>query len=123
VQINNTTVVDRGNRPNVSQRIGLRTFFINDGAYVDPYQISGVNLYARSETLTPKTVLGDNGLPDTTPLMAFSNGTGTLTNNALFDPTNYTPAVDASGIYRLGVGDYVVVLDQTLDLSGWSYDT
>ena len=123
MQINNTTVVDRGNRPNVSQRIGLRTFFINDGAYVDPYEISGVNLYARSETLTPKTVLGDNGLPATTPLMAYGASGETRTNHANFDQSNYIPSVTASGIYRLGQGDYAVVLDETLALSGWDVTT
>ena len=58
VQVNNTqVVVDRGNRPNVSQRVGLRTYFINDGAYVDPYEISSVQLFTRSaHPLSPYTV-------------------------------------------------------------------
>ena len=47
----------------------------------------------------------------------------TLTSHTNFDPTNYIPGVTASGIYRLGVGDYVVVLDQTLSLSGWNATT
>ena len=33
------------------------------------------------------------------------------------------PSVTASGIYRLKQGDYVVVLDETLNLSGWDTTT
>ena len=133
MQVNNTEVVDRGNRPNVSQRIGLRTFFINDGAYVDPYEISAVQLFARSETLSPNTVLGSDNLVTSVPLMEFGAssyfnnpalGRATrpvgATDSSSFDESNYMPATTASGIYRIGTGDYVVVLDQTLSLSGWN---
>jgi len=142
VQVNNTEVVNRDNRPNVSQRVGLRTFFINDGAYVDPYEISSVQLFARSVTLSPKTVLDADQLVSVTPLMAFaasgSLGLGSPTVHCTetsptaapcnlaangFDPAGYNPAITASGIYRVGVGEYVVVLDQTLSLSGWDYTT
>ena len=117
--VNNTQVVDRANRPNVSQRVGLRTFFINDGAYVDPYEISSVQLFTRSATLSPNTVIGNDGLVSSTPLMTFGASGETLTSNSNFNVTNYTPATTASGIYRVGTGDYVVVLDQTISLSGW----
>ena len=142
MQVNNTEVVNRDNRPNVSQRVGLRTFFINDGAYVDPYEISSVQLFARSVTLSPKTVLDADQLVSVTPLMAFaasgSLGLGSPTVHCTetsptaapcnlaangFDPAGYNPAITASGIYRVGVGEYVVVLDQTLSLSGWDYTT
>ena len=139
MRVNTTEVVDRGNRPNVSQRIGLRTYFINDGAYVDPYEVCSVKLFARSDTLSPKTVLDSDNLVSTTPLMAFGASaagggginvhctrpvgmTGTCEN--AFNPTNYVPGdTTASGIYRIAAGDYVVVLDQTLALSGWDYTT
>jgi len=140
--VNNTQVVDRGNRPNISQRVGLRTFFINDGVYVDPFEISSVQLFKRSDTLTPKTVIGADNLVSATPLMAFAAsadlgtgvavhctstlpaGTGPCTNaNEGFSPGGYTPGITASGIYRLGVGEYVVVLDQITALSGWDYTT
>ena len=121
MQVNNTVVVDRGNRPNVSQRIGLRTFFINDGAYVDPYEISSVQLFTKSATLTPNSVVGASNLVSSVPLMEYGASGETRTDNSNFDPTNYTPGVMASGIYRLAQGDYVVILDQTLALSGWNY--
>tara|TARA_Y100000296_G_scaffold52292_1_gene59903 strand:- start:818 stop:1750 length:933 start_codon:yes stop_codon:yes gene_type:complete len=123
MQLNNTTLVDRGNRPNISQRIGLRTFFINDGAYVDPYEISGVGLFTKSDTLSPKTVIGVENLVSSTPLMQFGASGETLTSHDNFDVTNYVPSITASGIYRISTGEYVVVLDETLALSGWDYTT
>ena len=71
MQVNNTVVGARGNRPNVSQRVGLRTFFINDGAYVDPYEISSVQLFKRSSTLTPNSVIDSENLVSAVPLMEF----------------------------------------------------
>ena len=123
MQLNNTVIVDRGNRPNVSQRVGLRVFFINDGAYVDPYEISSVQLFKKSETLSPKTVIGDENLVSSTPLMTFGASGQTETSHSNFNPVNYIPSVTASGIYRIGTGDYVVVLDQTLALSGFDTNT
>jgi len=121
MQLNNTTIVDRGNRPNISQRIGLRTFFINDGAYVDPYEISGVSLFTKSATLSPKTVLDSTTkLVSSLPLMEFGASGDTQTTSTNFDVSNYAPATTASGIYRISTGEYVVVLDETLALSGWS---
>ena len=142
MQVNNYSVVDRHNRPNISQRVALRTFFINDGAYVDPYEISSVQLFKKSDTLTPKAVINTagEGLVSATPLMTFA---ASATPPALgytvhctqplldddttcvgsFDVSHYKPGTTASGIYRLGVGDYVVVLDQTLNLSGWDFNT
>ena len=123
MQLNNTVIVDRGNRPNVSQRVGLRVFFINDGAYVDPFEISSVQLFKKSDTLSPKTVIGDENLVSSTPLMTFKAPGATRTNAAAFDPINYVPSVTASGIFRVAQGDYVVVLDQTLALSGFDFTT
>jgi len=123
VQLNNTVIVDRGNRPNVSQRVGLRAFFINDGAYVDPFEISSVQLFKRDDTYSPLTVVGSDGLVSSTPLMTFGASGQTETTNSNFDSSNYVPAVTASGIYRVGTGDYVVVLDQTLALSGFDTNT
>jgi len=138
--VNQTEVIDRHNRPNISQRVGLRTFFINDGAYVDPYEISSVQLFTKSATLSPKTVVASaDGLVSATPLMVFAAsatppgqpaihcvkpiGTAYAPCIGAFSEENYFPANTASGIYRLGVGEYVVVLDQILNLSGWNYTT
>jgi len=141
MRVNTTSVIDRGNRPNISQRVGLRTYFINDGAYVDPYEISSVQLFAQLDTLSPRTVIDpDSGLVSATPLMTFaasavvggvaSHCTQTdptavpcnLENNG-FKPGSYYPTTTASGIYKLSEGEYVVVLNQIQSLSGWDYNT
>tara|TARA_R110002051_G_scaffold322362_3_gene412689 strand:- start:3991 stop:4770 length:780 start_codon:yes stop_codon:yes gene_type:complete len=44
-------------------------------------------------------------------------------DSSSFDVTTYVPGVTASGIYRLAQGEYVVILDETLALSGWSEDS
>lgn len=119
MQLNNTTIVDRGNRPNVTQRVGLRTFFINDGAYIDPYEISGVSIFSKSDTLSPNSVIGVNNLIADVPHMQFGASGATRTNSSNFDTSNYDPTTTASGIYRVKQGEYVVVLDGTIALSGW----
>jgi hypothetical protein len=127
VQINNTVVVDRGNRPNVNQKVGLRTYFINDGAYIDPYEISGVSIFPLNKTLTPKSVVGADGIITAVPDMQFGASGATrpvgAADSSSFDVSNYVPATTASGIYRIKQGEYVVVLDGTLNLSGFdSYE-
>ena len=119
MKINNTVIVDRGNRPNLIQRVGLRTYFINDGAYVDPYEISGVSIFLKSATLSPNSVVDGDGTISAVPIMQFGASGQTLTTHSNFDTTNYLPTVTASGIYRIQEGKYVVVFDQTLALSGW----
>lgn len=123
MQINNTVVVDRGNRPNMTQRVGLRTYFINDGAYIDPYEISGVSIFHKSSTLTPNSVLGADNAITSVPLMQFGASGATrpigAVDSSAFDVSNYVPSTQTSGIYRIKQGEYVVVFDQTLALSGW----
>ena len=120
--INNYSVVDRHNRPGVLQRVALRSFFINDGAYQDPYQISSVTIFKLSDNSSPNTVLNSDGLINGSSvsgsvLMCFANS-AQLISNAAFNASNYTPATTASGIYKLGIGEYAVVLDGQLNLSG-----
>lgn len=120
--INNYTVVDRHNRPGVLQRVALKSFFINDGTYQDPYQISSVTIFKLSNNASPATVLNSDGLINSSAvsgsvLMCFANS-AQLVNNAVFNASNYSPATTASGIYRLATGEYAVILDGQLDLSG-----
>tara|TARA_R110000782_G_scaffold102791_4_gene190135 strand:+ start:5435 stop:6340 length:906 start_codon:yes stop_codon:yes gene_type:complete len=123
MQINNVTVIDRGNRPNYTQRVGLVVYFINDGAYVDPYEVSAVQIFDRSATLTPSSVLNATNLVSGVPLMTFGASGATLTTDSNFDESNYTPHDSASGIFRLSQGKYVVVLDNSVNLSGWDAET
>ena len=82
--INTTEVVDRNNRPQVQSKVMLRTFFINDGVYQDPYAISSVQLFKRANNLSPSSVLNTDGLiassnASTQTIMGFGvTGTGVV---------------------------------------------
>lgn len=123
MDINGYEAVDRHNRPSVDQRVALKAYFINDGVYQDPVAISGVTVFSKAANTSPSTLVGDpmaslisSGVSSNV-LMHFSNGV-VNTTAAEFDVTNYAPAADASGIFRLGTGQYVVILDGTVNLSG-----
>ena len=131
--INTTEVVDRNNRPQVQARVMLRTYFINDGLYQDPYAISSVQVFKRANSLSPSTVLNTDGLVASstaaTCVMGFgvsSNGTGVVNGifkDDSFNVTAYTGTVlpegdgsvnrcsGVSGIYKLGTGQFACVLD------------
>ena len=130
--INTHEVVDRNNRPAVQSHVMLRTFFINDGEYQDPYIVSSVHIFQRSENLTPETVLDENGLVSSSMThqaqMVFGPSGNAIVNGtdlAQFAPSSYTQQVNGiagegnycdnvSGIYRLGRGEYACVLDGIL---------
>jgi len=129
--INNIPVSDRNNRPQVDSKVMLRTYFINDGTYQDPYAVSTVHVFDRSNNLSPNTILDDRGLVASSMTgqarMVFSpSGTGELGTDTSFDSSNYTgeaPNVEVeagvferqcsgvSGIYKLGTGEFASVLD------------
>lgn len=122
MKINNNTVVDRSNRPGVLQRVALRTLFLNDGSYTDPYAISSVTVFRLVDNTSPSSLLTSGSLLDitiasATVLMGFANSS-TLTSNSAFSSTNYTPGTTASGIFKLNTGEYAVVLDGSVALSG-----
>ena len=120
MKINNIQVVERHNRPGVIQRVALRSFFVNDGQYQDPYEISSVSVFKLTSNTSPSTVLNADNLIDPTLassviLMNFANSS-MLPANAAFNTSNYN--VGASGIYKLGTGQYAVVLDGINGVSG-----
>ncbi len=120
MKVNNYEVIERHNRPSVIQKVALRAMFYNDGVPTDPYEISSVAVFNESVNFSPSTVLSANVLTDAASglvLMGFANS-ATETTDSAFDSSNYTPATTASGIYKLDTGDYVAILDGTLDLSG-----
>jgi hypothetical protein len=155
MQLNNTTLVDRYNRPSVGGKVAVRTLFINNGEFIDPYDVSSCTIFARNSNLTPSSVLDStdglikavpSDLDTSTVVMSFgvsgNPGLGNLPHDGVhprvtsqysgwvspiattanggdsFSTQGYFPHTQASGIYRVGVGDYVCVLDGTLDLSG-----
>mgnify|MGYP003629935221 CR=1 FL=1 len=126
--INTHEVIDRHNRPQVEQKVMLRTFFVNDGSYADPYAISSVHVFKRPQNQSPNTVLNDSGIVASSQTnqaaMVFGvNGDGETSRDISFSEGNYTgevaPFLDGSeircsgvsGIYRLGRGEYACVLD------------
>ena len=138
--INNIEVVDRHNRPSVESRVMLRTYFINDGVYQDPHAVSSVHVFAKSQNLSPSTVLDSDQListeTDTAKMVFKASGEGVVSGN-IFSPTNYTgvvrgagvagasPCSGVSGIYKLSTGTFAVVLDGLLGsaLSGVSHSS
>ena len=122
MQLNETKLVDRHNRPTVLQKVALRAFFINDGEYYDPADISGVTIFNEESNFTPSTIISGNlispDIEEATILMNF--GASANDSGAALNPTSYVPA-DASslsGVYRVSKGEYVCVLDGTQGLSG-----
>lgn len=124
--INNYSVNTRHNRPTVSTRTALVTYFFNDGQYMDPVNISAVSIFRSANNWYPSSVIGSDGQIKSSAssliLMNYSNSSSDTTNSC-FNASNYTPGANASGIYRLKEGVYAVVLDQNtpsgiLNLSG-----
>jgi hypothetical protein len=124
MQLNGTSLVDRNNRPTVLQKVGLRAFFINDGVYVDPYEISAVTVFDKSANFTPSTILEDNLIsPDISKDIVRMNfaPSGLGSGRTGIDPSGYSPDLvpsSTSGVYRVREGEYIVVLDGTHDISG-----
>lgn len=121
--LNGHELVDRHNRPGASQRVGLRLFFINDGVYTDPNDISSVILFQKDANTSPSTILNSDALINVSStavsslaLMGF--GTSAEGTGGALAETDYDPGTQASGIYRIRAGEYVAVLDGTINLSG-----
>jgi hypothetical protein len=143
MQLGNYNLADRHNRPSVTQKVALRTFFLNGGDYVDPYDVSSVVVFSKLDNLAPDSLIdsstglikdtvtsgmikmsyGISGSP-TVPHDGGENEDNSfrVTSNYLEDVDwfpAYVPSTQASGILRLGEGDYLCVLDGQLDLSGF----
>lgn len=118
--INNINVNDRYTNPPILSKVGLRVFFLQDGQYFDPYQISSVSIFKSSDNFQPETILDTEELISSSVsshiLMNFKNDSS-LTIDSSFDPSNYT-GLGEYNIYRLNQGDYVVILDGVHDQSG-----
>ena len=115
MEINNNPVTTRHERPTVLGPTALIMYFINDGQYVNPYEISGVSVFESSDNQYPSSVISSDGeiKPSVTGdvLMHFSNS-ASLVTDPIFDASNYTASSDASGIYKLSTGKFAVVLNQ-----------
>lgn len=123
MKINNIEVVDRHNRPSVIQKVALRSFFINDGVYQDPHSVSSVTIFKLTSNTSPSTILNSDSLIDVSAasavvVMNFANSSVDPLN-ASFNTSNYTGnTTNDDAIFRLGTGQYVVVLDGTIAQQG-----
>ena len=117
MKINGNQVTTRHERPTVLGPTALIMYFINDGQYTDPYEISGVSVFAASDNQSPSSVINSDSeiRSDVTGsvLMHFSNPSAN-TSHSSFDTSNYN-VQDASGIYKLSAGKYAVVLNDAGD--------
>lgn len=122
MQLNGIDIVDRHNRPTTIQKVALRAFFINDGEYYDPYDISGVTIFEKTSNFTPSSVIDGNLISTSIPSSIIKMHFGASANEgggAALLPSKYVNTnAAASSIYRLGVGEYVCVLDLTKSISG-----
>jgi len=123
VLVNGQETVDRHNRPSVNSAVLLRAFFINNGAFQDPVDISGVTIFSAARNTNPSSVLNSSGLIDLPSLSANDvlmhfESSSTTAGNAAQPEADYKPGNLASGIYKLGTGEYGVILNGTLNLSG-----
>jgi hypothetical protein len=127
--INNIEVVDRNNRPPADSRVLLKTYFVNDGVYTDPYAVSTVHVFKRSQNLSPNSVLDNDGLVasgmTSAAAMVFGvTGTGVIrTEPNSTDINQYTgvvapvgaggghPCSGVSGLYKIDRGEFGCVLD------------
>jgi hypothetical protein len=141
MQLNGFDLIDRQNRPSVTGKVALRAFFLNDGEFYDPYDVSACTVFSKYANTTPSSIVDPlTGLIKTdqavdTILMNFgvsggvatgpdrdvhdgTDGQTTSQNLEWVNPDLYDPGPIASGIYRVSSGDYVAVLDGGVDLSG-----
>ena len=130
MQLNSYPLVDRYNRPGVNSSVAIRTQFINNGSYFDPYDISACTIFNKYANTSPSSVLEASSQIIKTGLPLSPNSTlGVLMNFEISgnpdagyghtgDPDDqgglvtsrfiedalwfppYVPGVQASGIYR-----------------------
>lgn len=118
MQLNGVSIVDRHNRPTVIQKVAIRSFFINDGEYYDPADISGVTIFKKSANETPNSILDNNviaGTVDATSILAQFEASSHASAGGACSPEMYNPLdlSSLSGVYRVKKGEYVCILDGT----------
>lgn len=115
MNLNGYEIVDRANRPSVNSRVAVRVFFMNDGSFVDPFEILSVSIFDKSLNQYPENLLNASGYlePSTIANHALAHfetsSGGTLNNETVKLPGLYT-AGDNS-VFKNGPGEYFVVLD------------
>lgn len=121
MKLNGYNVTDRGNRPSPTGRLALKVYFLNDGSYVDPYEIKDVTVFSRYTNLYPSSLLDASGLIDGSSVSSLAKAYFAASGGVSYlAESEYAPG--ASGIYKLGAGEYVAVLDGNDGVSGYNSD-
>jgi hypothetical protein len=129
-QLNNVDVVPRFNRPTVENKAMLELFYINNGSYTDPYQISAVYVFSDTTASSAELTYVTNGNPEllidgsatstryglvasayeNQALFVFKNDAPETTDSS-FNVTGFDGSISSlSGIYKVGTGHYACVL-------------
>lgn len=133
--LNGHNLMDRYNRPSVTGKVAIRTLFMNNGEFIEPYDVSSCNIFAKSANSSPGSIIDPiTGLlsddASSQVLMSFgisgnNDHVGDATRNTQSNLgsldwfPDYVPGDSASGIYRDGeTGSYIAVLDGEVSLSG-----
>lgn len=116
MNINNVEVIDRANRPSVNSKVALRALFQNDGLYQDPFEISGVSVFKESQTVTPCTVIGADGLIKSDFSGSIVAHFETDKGNGWEDEALYTQS-NTSSVFKTGQGQFATILDGTITWS------
>lgn len=111
MNLNGISVVERHNRPGVMKKVLLRCDFISNGAYTDPYDISSVSFFRKTQNTSPSTVLVTSSqlisdtAASTVKFRWVKDGGGNYATDS-----NYEDA-SAIRIIKFDTGRYGVVLD------------
>jgi len=121
MNLNGLTITDRGNRPSTTGRLAIKVFFINDGKYYDPYEIKDMAVFSRYTNIYPSSLLNEEGILNGSAVSSLAKAYFAASDGASYlDENEY--AFGASGIYRVGLGEYVAVLDGDSGVSGYNAD-
>ena len=110
MKLGTATVVERYQRAGTMQRVALRTNFIINGTYQEPYAVSSVALFKKESNVSPSSVLDNSGLVSGTPLYLWEGDA---------DASSYDGSLAmASSVYSVDDGRKVVVLDGVNSAAG-----
>jgi hypothetical protein len=105
---------DRANRPSVNSPILVRSYFMNDGNFINPERIVSVSIFPKSADLYPESLIDAQGILQPSMIAAnavahYETDIGSLNNGTVRPATEYT--VGSSEIFRNNTGEYFVILD------------
>ena len=125
ISINGVNFTERQEKPGVGSAVALRAFFYNDGQRIDPFEVSSVSVFTYSNYQANSLFNSDNTVT-ATPLMQFAGSdAGAPDPESYYDGAWLAPQIAqtpdfayASGVLKIGTGDFVAPLRLDKALSG-----